>query len=186
MKFDRPTLFIDPSFSCSGLCLVEPEKKQLTFDGISRAETKRDLSHYYNAAKSIAENLRKYLCGLEALYGKEFQIVMEAPFPGSFASSGLFMLQGLLLEAIQQFGVTLYSLSPSYISGQIKKACNKQDGIGIRKKWCAEVLETFVHDGWSIKNAEILKAAGCDPQTAFGFYYFLSRTDKVLGYFVFE
>lgn len=184
MKFDMPTLFIDPSYTLSGLCLVDPKEKAFEFQGFSRAETKRDLHHYYIAARESSSMFASYLERVLARYSS-LTVVMEAPFPGSFASSGLYMLQAYYLKVLEAHKerVTFYSLSPSFISGQVKKACNKQDGIGVRKRWCVERLSELQAKGWSVKNSKMLKIAGADCQTAFGFWYFLSQSDKQLELF---
>lgn len=184
MKFERPTLFCDPSYTCSGVCLVDPQNKTLEFQGFSRAETKRDLHHYYVAAKELAYLFRSYLERVLDEY-PNLDVVMEAPFPGSFASSGLYMLQAYYLQVLKDLPIkNFYSLSPSYVSGQVKKACGKKDGIGIRKKYSLELLASMNIDGWTVKNVKLLKIAGCDPQTAFLFYWFLSTSDKVLDKFI--
>lgn len=185
MEFNRPTLFIDPSFTMTACCLVDPNKKSFEFQGFSRAETKRDLHHYYVAARDIQRSFASYLERLFSRYSDGFDVVMEAPFPGSFASSGLYMLQAYLLEALSSYSANLnfYSLSPSFISGQIKKVNEKKDGIGIRKRWCSATLEKLAADGWTIIHPEMLKVAKADCQTAFGFWYFLSMSDKKLERF---
>lgn len=186
MIFNKPTLFIDPSYTCTGLCLVDSKAKTLVFDGISRAETKKDLHHYYEAAKNLRGLLVSRLEDIHKMYPEGFDVVMEAPFPGSYASSGLYMLQAYFLDALHSYsdyGMTFYSLSPSYISGQIKRENGKKDSIGIRKKWCLEKLNELQSKGWTVENVRILKAAGADPQTAFGFWYFLATSDKSLEAF---
>lgn len=184
MQFKRPTLFIDPSYFCSGVCLVISSEKKLEFQGFSRAETKKDLHHYYVAARELASLFKAYLERVLEEFPR-LDVVMEAPFPGSYASSGLYMLQAYYLQVLKESSITtFYSLSPSYISGQVKKACGKKDGTGIRKKYTKEILDCMLADGWTIKHPEMLKIAGCDPQTAFLFYYMLSHSDKVLEEFI--
>lgn len=187
MRFINPTVFIDPSYSCSGVCLVDSNQKILEFQGFSASETKRDLEKYYNAARSIASSFSSWL-KLRLEQYPNLDVVMEAPFPGSFASSGLFLLQGLMLKEIQENLKSenrFYSLTPSYISNQIKKACSKQDGIGVRKRWANDLILNLESQGWRIKNSTLLKAAGCDPQTALGFWWFLSNSEKTLEPFAF-
>lgn len=188
MEFNRPTVFIDPSYTCSGVCFVNPKSKTIRFDGFASADTKRDLQKYYLAAKDISRNLVQYL-GQKCTQEGELDVVMEAPFPGSFASSGLFMLQGLILiqtASLIETGqhLTLYSLPPSYISSQIKKVCNKKDGIGVRKQWTSEKLQELKALGWRFEHESILKEAGADPHTAFGFWYFLRSSNKELPRFL--
>jgi hypothetical protein len=191
MKFSKNAVFIDPSYTCTGCLFVKDQV--LTFNGFTRSETKRDLNRYFLAATDIAKSLESWLYQIirdENL--TQLDIVLEAPFPGSFASSGLYLLQGLILKTVDTvirdfplYKIKLYSLSPSFISGQIKKHNNKKDSISIRKKWAEKLLHDIKEFGFVVTNPEELKLAGADRQTALGFWWFLRNSDKELEPFEF-
>lgn len=193
MKFDSDiTFFIDGSYTCTGVMALTSDK-QITFAGFSRAETKRSLQNYWIAAQELVNEATQWLshfCHDHKV--KTVSVVIEAPFDGGYASSGLWMLQALFLRNFSLWAFELgdsfklYSLAPSYISGQIKKVCNKKDGTGVRKSWTNERLVELEKEGYMVTNPTELKAAGCDRQTAFGFWYFLSHSDKELPEFRLE
>ena len=197
------SVFIDPSYTCTGIWAVVPSRKQGKFRGVSDPASKRTLQGYWSCALNMARDFSHAVGNLPAEFsvfrGSSFDpvpeadrfepgsvtVVMEAPFPRGLGSPGLYGLQFLYLERLQGMAAVsdvpfrFYSLSPSYISAQFKRECGK-DSPRVRKEWVASKCDALLHDGWQIDSLQSLKRAGCDRQTAFGFWWFLSHSDKEL------
>ena len=193
MKFvSELNIFIDPSYTCTGVCIVDNPRKLISFEGFSIDGTKRALENYVCSAFALASNFKKWMLKLlEERQPKSVTIVMEAPFPGGNSSAGLYGLQFLLWKVLTELPLpevtNCYSLPPSFIKSQLKKVNEGQDSTSLRKVWAITVLDTELNKYWKYDSTKAqLKMAGADRQTALGFWYFLATSDKVLNAFPYK
>lgn len=172
------TVWIDPSYFGTGICIVDDDSKEISFNLISRPETKRGLPEYWLAAKTMANELWAVLCNIS---DDSIIIYMEAPIPMGNSAPGLWGLQFMYLNVIEHASNTkdIYSITPAWISRATKKYLHVDNHRLSDFKPAVEKLVVELETaGWKIKNRELLKHSGADVHTAFLFWYLTSAYRK--------
>lgn len=167
------SVWIDPSYTGTGVAVFKEDVKELNFALFSRAETKRSLINYFNAADSLTKQLKHFLLGFQP-----DQVFMEYPPPTSQSSAGLYGLQYLYLQMLREFNVPIYGIPPKFLKSSVVKHLGS-DSISNRKKFTNELIVQYINSGWKVPELKLLKLAGCDIHTAFLFKYFTDLSGKV-------
>lgn len=172
------TVWIDPSYTGSGICVVDADNKEIEFGLLSRPETKRGLPEYWLAAQILAGKLKEFLSDIK---NSGLDVYMEAPIPMGNSAPGLWGLQFMYLDTIyHDYDVkNIYSISPAWISRATKKYLHVDNHRLSDFKPAVEKLVVELETaGWKIKNRELLKHSGADVHTAFLFWYLTSAYRK--------
>lgn len=112
-------LYIDPSFTCTGLCLIDQGERTITFDAIDPArKTMRTYENYFRTACLVEAALSDYLQSHQPN-----AIALEIPPPVGQTAAGLSGLSYLLLSRILRCpGLERVELiPPNFISNQQRK-----------------------------------------------------------------
>lgn len=128
---------IDPSFTRTGIAVLTKDK-QIIFHTLSEQIGKKDFEHTYQAAHSLAIQLKDYLSQFEP-----FKAVMEYAPPVSSMSPALYSLDSLYHFVLHNNIVHLYH--PMVLATIIgKKARTKADSVlkGL------SIIKELQSEGW--------------------------------------
>ena len=122
LELQQTIVGIDPSFTRTGIAILTKDKK-IIFHTLSEQIGKKDFIHTYQAAHSLAVQLRDYLKQFEP-----FVVVMEYAPPVSSMSPALYCLDSLYHFVLHPFIVQLYH--PMTLTSIIgKKDRSKADSV---------------------------------------------------------
>jgi hypothetical protein len=184
------SIWIDPSYKGTGICVVNSESKQILFNLLAEAQTKRVLVNYYRCADILACKMRDFFTSLYNSFPVSMQhcaVYMEAPFPGGFSSPGLYGLQFEYLNLFKSLSYveSVRSIPPSFVSNAVKKFMDvKKEKSSTRKSMCLSNKSYFESCGWSFLNYDLLLKEGDDVATAFIFFTESVRQIKSWPYII--
>lgn len=172
------TLWVDPSYTGTGLCYVEG--KQVILGLVSSPGTKRSLEMYWKAAYQLQKDLKRWVSEHSC---QHYNVYMEAPVPMGMSSPGLYALQFLYLHnfACDALFENLYSISPSWIRSCLRTKFHVEvsgRSKGERKEFCALEASLAKQEGYTIFNEELFKHRDDDVATAFLFWRLTEKLNK--------
>ena len=167
-------LYIDPSFTCTGLCLVDRENHTISLDAIDPdRETMRTYANYFRTACLVEAALSVYL-----ERHQPNAVKLEIPPPVGQTSAGLSGLSYLLLSRILRVpGLERVELiPPNFISNQQRRHFSEFSPRSMIAREFLSMMERS--QGVLSGNAGLLE--NNDVATAFLFYCFekMSEGDK--------
>lgn len=131
---------IDPSYTKTGLCIVDTYKKEIIFNAISPGGKN---NHYIDSVN------RSALIALQIIRDTNIydsiKMVIEEPLRSSMKASGLGVLSGILLwsTAMMPNITNIYSIAPYYVSWLSRYFAKKYD---LNKKKASSLLASNVID----------------------------------------
>ena len=160
-KLTKTIVGIDPSFTRTGIAILTKDKK-IIFHTLSEHIGKKDFVHTYEAAYSLAIQLKEYL-GQYSPY----EVVMEYAPPVSSMSPALYCLDSLYHFVLHTSIVQLYhpmTLSKIINTKNRTKADSVLKGLSIikelqengwkmtqKRKPCHDCLEALIYADYYIK-----------------------------------
>lgn len=143
---------IDPSFSCTGLALLNQDEKIGNSFLISRVTTtesqrrKKDFFSIYRLSFQIALDVKKWIDeGVAKFPNKPVKIIMEVPPPYLQYSAGLYMLDGLITYSLLKKNYDIVFASSSKIKSLIG---SKEKGKKIHTELAKDIL--FLNPGTTL------------------------------------
>lgn len=139
-ELNKTVVGIDPSFTRTGIAILTTDKK-IVFHTLSEQIGKKDFSHTYNSAYSLAIQLRDYLEPF-----KPFDVVMEYAPPISSMSPALYCLDSLYHFVLHPYIAQLYHpMTLATIIGK-GKARTKADSVlkGL------SIIKELQREGWEM------------------------------------
>lgn len=191
-------IYIDPSYTGTGVSVIKREATgkvaSVEFALFSSSRKKQFLNNYFSAAYFISESFYGYLRSVlsgELQPFEKVKIYLEAPFPLGQASSGLYLLQGLLILSILDIkdvykGVvsdfTVFSVPPSLVHQFVRKfSQGDSDSVKIRKRIVSDFIKERESSGTVFKNVDLcIKKGGVDVATSYLFFEGLLTYSKEL------
>jgi hypothetical protein len=181
-------VYLDPSFSGTGIFTVDEGGKQGNFYLIGSSEVKKSLEAYWKHSWDLGNSLYQLLTG----WGSVSNVYMESPFIRTFSSESLHMLQFAYLKALKDAYVYLeveqsfiYTIPASYISGAVTREFKARGLTEPKRKQTARnqltslVLEELEADGWTFFGKDLIGAKGSDDcATAFLFWVLRKKENK--------
>lgn len=136
---------LDPSFTRTGLSLVDTENKEVLFTSFSCQIGEKQFENVYKASKNIVASLQSFLSPY-----KNVRIVMECPLPSAMFSPGLYCLDTLIFSTFESLIDRTYS--PTYlVKLHGKRKYTKQDSVDL----ALERLEVLKDKGYVVKQKRI-------------------------------
>ena len=134
---------LDPSFSCSGVSIIDTENKVITLAEI-KCRMGSTFQESFNSSINIVTRIMKLLKD----YEDKIIILSEEPFPNQMASSGLYQLDSLIffnLITLKSFN-TIYNIHPNFLKKiHNKKSYKKSESTELAK----EFLDIFLHNDFT-------------------------------------
>lgn len=133
---------IDPSFTRSGICIINLENKEIYFDTASCKIGEKLFENVVHAAQSIIKQLHTIFDQYD-----DYIIIHESPLPCSSMSSALYSLDSLLFNEFESHIKQTYN--PATLKSRIHgKKYDKKDSIDLAMKY----LDKLASKGYSIKS----------------------------------
>ena len=191
-------IYIDPSYTGTGVSVIKREATgkvaSVEFALFSSSRKKQFLNNYFSAAYFISESFYGYLSSVlseESIPFEKVKIYLEAPFPLGQASSGLYLLQGLLVLSILAMkdiyeavgsDFTVLSVPPSLVHQFVRKfSQGEKDSIKVRKRIVSDFIKERESSGTVFKNPDLcIKKGGVDVATSYLFFEGLLTYGKEL------
>lgn len=151
-------LFIDGSYTQSGLVLADNVNKKITLGGVSVKATKgKSFAVGVTGSFSISQGILFWLDSLG--YFPEMTVVIEAPYPTGFASPSLYGLDFSIIHKIHSMyrDTIFYTLMPSRISFYTKRYSEGKDSKVLRKIYANDLVPEIEKSGWIFNNKELLE-----------------------------
>jgi len=116
---------IDPSFTKTGVCILDTELKQIKFVSISPPETNATYKLTLDRSAYISLNIIKHLD-----IKKQHAIILEEPLITSLKASSMGILSGVLAWSLIHMSNidNMYSITPQYVSW-LNSPIKKRNGI---------------------------------------------------------
>lgn len=134
---------LDPSFTRTGICIINFETKEIYFETASCKIGEKQFVNVVKAAQSVVSQL----ASIFSKYGNEFDLISEEPLPVSSMSSALYALDTLIYNTFESHIVKTYN--PSTL-------CSKIHGHKYDKKDSQELTEKYLNKliscGYKIKS----------------------------------
>lgn len=154
---------LDPSFSRTGICIIDTENKYIYFDTASCKIGEKQFENVVHAAQSVVRQIKAVfdnVCGCDSI-----NIVMESPLPMSSMSSALYSLDTLIYHTFEDHirhtynPATLRSrihghkydkkdsqtLTDKYLNILAKFGYIIKSEMGTKKKICHDCGEAFLY-----------------------------------------
>lgn len=153
----------DPSFSRTGICIIDIENKYIYFDTASCKIGEKQFENVVHAAQSVVSQIKNILdnvCGCDSI-----SIVMESPLPMSSMSSALYSLDTLIYHTFEDHVRHTYNpatlrsrihghkydkkdsqtLTDKYLNILAKSGYIIKSEMGTKKKICHDCCEAFLY-----------------------------------------
>lgn len=134
---------LDPSFTRTGICIINFETKEIYFETASCKIGEKQFVNVVKAAQSVVSQL----ASIFSKYGNEFDLISEEPLPVSSMSSALYALDTLIYNTFESHIIKTYN--PSTL-------CSKIHGHKYDKKDSQELTEKYLNKliscGYTIKS----------------------------------
>lgn len=136
---------VDPSFTNTGVCYLDIDKKEIKFVAISPNGKNDHYVDILNRSANVALNIIRH-----SDLSKDVSVVIEEPLMVSQRASSLGMLSGIITwtMAFMPSIKEIYSLNPRHISG-MNNHLKKRLGMtakGVSRYLAAEILEYLVNE----------------------------------------
>lgn len=154
---------LDPSFSRTGICIIDTESKYIYFDTASCKIGEKQFENVVHAAQSVVSQLKAVfdnVCGCDSI-----SIVMESPLPMSSMSSALYSLDTLIYHTFEDHIQHTYNpatlrsrihghkydkkdsqtLTEKYLNILAKSGYIIKSEMGTKKKVCHDCGEAFLY-----------------------------------------
>ena len=151
---------LDPSFTRTGICVIDLINKTISFDTASCKIGEKQFENVVHAAKSIVNQLSN-------IFSKytDYTLIHESPLPNSSMSSALYSLDTLIYYTFEDHIKCTYNpatlrsrihghkydkndsrnLADRYIEVLNKKGYNIISEMGTKKKICHDSAEAFLY-----------------------------------------
>lgn len=151
---------LDPSFTRTGICIIDLINKTISFDTASCKIGEKQFENVVHAAKSIVNQLSN-------IFSKytDYTLIHESPLPNSSMSSALYSLDTLIYYTFEDHIKCTYNpatlrsrihghkydkndsrnLADRYIEVLNKKGYNIISEMGTKKKLCHDSAEAFLY-----------------------------------------
>ena len=153
---------LDPSFTRTGICIIDLESKHLMFYTASHKIGEKRFENVVHAAQSIASQIQAII---KENCGNEYALISEEPLPNSSMSSALYSLDTLIYYTFEDHIKCTYNpatlrsrihghkydkndsrnLADRYIEVLNKKGYNIISEMGTKKKLCHDSAEAFLY-----------------------------------------
>jgi hypothetical protein len=175
-------VWIDPSYTGTGICALDPEKKTIVLALLSREARKAHIMEFFKASLELKAEMRAFIDKLSS----QCVVYMETPFHSGISSASLYMLQtAYLLEFTDCEAVTkTYAIAPSWISPNVKKVCESKDERKFRKGIARTYINNLIAKGYQVFNYSLLTASGDDVATAVLFMVLSKKLAKKWPVFI--
>lgn len=134
---------LDPSFTRTGICIINLETKEIYFETASCKIGEKQFVNVVKAAQSVVSQLKNIFLK----YGNEFDLISEEPLPVSSMSSALYALDTLIYNTFESHIIKTYN--PSTL-------CSKIHGHKYDKKDSQELTEKYLNKlsscGYTVKS----------------------------------
>lgn len=105
---------LDPSFTRTGICIIDLESKHIMFYTASRKIGEKQFENVVHAAQSITSQIQAIV---KEKCGNEYALISESPLPMSSMSSALYSLDTLIYHTFESHIVKTYN--PATLKSQI-------------------------------------------------------------------
>jgi Holliday junction resolvasome RuvABC endonuclease subunit len=142
----------DPSFTRTGICIINLEEKEIEFTTASCKIGEKLFENVVHAAQSITNQLKESL----SKYGNDYVIVMESPLPMSSMSSALYSLGTLIYHTF--YDHIKHTYNPATLRSKIHgHKYDKKDSQNLAYKY----LNILEKSGYIIKSVMGTKRLVC-------------------------
>lgn len=152
---------LDPSFSRTGICIIDTDHKTLEFYSVSCKIGEKQFENVVHSAQSIVNQLGEILSS----YGDDFKLLHESPLPCSSMSSALYSLDTLIYHTFESHIVKTYNpatlrskihghkydkkdsqeLTDKYVKILMSSGYIIKSEMGNKKKICHDSAEAFLY-----------------------------------------
>lgn len=142
---------LDCSFTRTGICIINTNTKEITFDTASEKIGEKQFENVYQAAKSIVQQLSKIFSKYN-----NYDLIMESPLPCSSMSPALYALDTLIYDAFFSHIVKTYN--PSTLRSRIHcRKYEKKDSQNLANKY----IDILKQKGYNITSLMGTKRVIC-------------------------
>lgn len=133
---------LDPSFTRTGMCILTTDHKVI-FKTFSHAIGKKDFEHTLDAAKSLAEEIKKTVAEF-----RPYRVISEHPLPQSSMSPALYCLDAMIFDRLgQRYFLQTYNPA-TLVKIHGTRNYTKTDSVNLAQKR----LGKFLQQGWEVEN----------------------------------
>ena len=131
----RFLISLDPSFTRTGICVIDLVEKKLEFYTASHKIGEKQFENVVHAAQAIVRQLKEIF----SPYNDDFDLVSESPLPMSSMSSALYSLDTLIYDTFESHVKCTYN--PSTLRSRIHgHKYDKKDSQNLADKYI-KILE---------------------------------------------
>jgi len=131
----RYLISLDPSFTRTGICVIDLVNKKLEFYAVSCKIGEKQFENVVHAAQSIVQQLKDVF----NKYNDDYDLIHESPLPMSSMSSALYSLDTLIYDTFEQHIKTTYN--PATLRSRIHgHKYDKKDSQNLADKYI-KILE---------------------------------------------
>lgn len=134
---------LDPSFTRTGICIIDLENKHIMFYTASNKIGEKQFENVVHAATSVVSQIENIITF--ATRASSYNVVMESPLPMSSMSSALYSLDTLIYHTFEQHVKKTYN--PATLKSQIHgHKYEKRDSQNLAEKY----IKVLIDKGYSI------------------------------------
>ena len=125
---DKFVVAIDPSYTRSGICIIKD--KNIYFHTASEKIGEKQFENVVHAAQSVVRQIKEII----AIYGDNFDLIMENPLPNSSMSAALYCLDSLIYTEFESHVMKTYN--PATLRSRIHgHKYDKADSVDLATKY---------------------------------------------------
>ena len=122
---------LDPSFTRTGICIIDLQSKQIHFYTASCKIGEKQFENVVNAGSSVCSQIQEVVYNV---CGNDFILIMESPIPVSSMSAALYSLDTIIYKTFQEHVKQTYN--PATLSSKIHgHKYTKNDSIELADKF---------------------------------------------------
>lgn len=129
---------VDPSFTKTGVCLLDTELKKIKFIAICPEGKNIDYKHTLDRSAFVAVSIIRHLD-----LNKDSIVILEEPLLSSIKASSLGILSGVVAWSLSFIPSikALYSIKPTYVAGLNRQLAKR---LGLTKKAASQYVASKV------------------------------------------
>lgn len=136
---------LDPSFTRTGICIIDLESKHIMFYTASCKIGEKQFENVFHAAKSITSQIQAII---KENCGNEYALISEAPLPMSSMSAALYSLDTLIYNEFESHVKATFN--PATLRSKIHgHKYDKNDSVNLASKY----LKILEDNGYIINTA---------------------------------
>jgi hypothetical protein len=127
---------LDPSFTRTGICIINLESKEIYFDTASCKIGEKQFENVVHAAQNIIKQLENIFSRYD-----DYELIHESPLPCSSMSAALYSLDSLIYNKFESHIKTTYN--PATLRSRIHQhKYSKEDSVELATKYLNNLFKS--------------------------------------------